>query len=276
MDCDDPPRVDAADSLKEPGKISVIGERECCVHPKAVDGVLVQSPAGQDGRPEIGHGLEFFRAYYIRGTNERMPRGQATVKYEGIGKLATGFAAGGGHFGYRWVREGRDPGLSEDGLDLLGLAQRIGQESWHGPFLKGLIDEVENHSGDFVCAREDPFWGTERGFHYKGVCLPEDRILRGETAVQLEVSRIEEGFPVLFTSYMQHGRSVDVTCREELQAVGTYLQGFMKGLGVETFVCDVISGFQNVCGRFRAEDILVAPEMIRVGMRDEAVLSWVT
>ena len=59
--------------------------------------------------------------------------------------------------------------------------------------------------------------------------------------------------------------------RRKLEAKGADLQWSVEWMGVEAFVGDVVASLENVGGGFGAEDILVPPEVICMGVRDEAI-----
>ena len=80
-----------------------------------------------------------------------MPARNGALKGERFRKPATGFPAGRGHFCDGGVRDGRDPGPGENGLDLLGLAQGVGEESGDNTFFQGTAPKtgVQEDMPDF-------------------------------------------------------------------------------------------------------------------------------
>jgi len=168
--------------------------------------------------------------------------------------------------------DSRDPGPGENGLDLLGFAQGVGEESGDNTFFQALVDEVENHSGDFVLTGKDPLGSSEGGFHYEGVGPPENGFFGSEAAVNLEIPRIEERLSIGLTGHVEHGGPVNVARGEELEAERAHFQGFMEGMGIETLVGDVVAGLEEVGSGFGTENVLVASEVIGVGVGYEAVL----
>ena len=208
---------DFFDGFEEAWKVGVVGERE-----KGVDAVAVLRAFGESPATEHcgAFGLEVFDggSFAEVGRCDDDGAGWDGLAEEfGFGKIDSGFPDGLGHLVDRLVENDGELGAGEDGVDLLGFAERVGIEDWSLAEFESFLGEGENVGVDFFGGWKDEVRETEGRFHGEDVGLGEDRGFGGEGIARFEITGVEEGFAVVFDA--DHGGAGDVPGGEELDVV---------------------------------------------------------
>lgn len=258
---------DFFDGFEEARKVGVVGERK-----EGVDAVAVLRSGSES--PSSEHGGAFGLEIFDEGSFAEVGRcdddgawGNGLTEESGLGEIDAGFADGLGHFVYRLVENDGELGAGEDGVDLLGFAERISIENGCLAEFESFLGEGENVGVDLFGGWEDEVREAEGRFHGKDVGMREDGGFGGEGIARFEITGVEEGFAIV--SDADHGGAGDVPGGEELDVVSIDGDLILPIEEKESVFGHGVAFTEDVSGGDRAEDLFVSGEVVGVPVGDE-------